>query len=63
MTREQAKEKARKLWGQSAFAVVSLRESGFPIYLVGEENGPLRQRYGEGYTWDQAFQKAKYRLN
>ena len=58
MKEEEAKQKAKELWGDSAFAVMHNNN-----YIVGENNGPFRQAYGYGSSWAKAFQAAFLNLN
>lgn len=55
----EAEEKARQLWGQNAFAFIDTNS----YFVVGEINGPFRQMYGYGKSWDAAFNAAKLHLN
>lgn len=57
MDKTQAENKARELWGDDAFAI---QDSNC---WVGERNGPLRQFYGKGSNWEEAFEAAKLQLN
>lgn len=59
---EQAESIAKKLWGDQGFAIV-LNKNNAKLFLVGERNGPVRQPYGRGNSWEQAFSNAKINLN
>lgn len=59
---EQADLMAKKLWGDQGFALV-LHKDRTKLFLVGERNGPVRQPYGRGMSWEQAFNNAKLNLN
>jgi len=54
-----AEEKAKSLWGPTGFAF----SMGMNKFIVGEINGPFRQSYGEGNSWDKAFESAKLNIN
>lgn len=62
MDKEAAELKAKQLWGKTGFAVHHHGASG-KIYIVGEENGPVRLQYGKGRSWEAAFNNAFNRLN
>jgi len=55
----EAEEKAKKLWGENAFVLIA----GPSYFVVGETHGPLRQTYGSGQSWDEAFKSAKLNFN
>lgn len=59
MNNQEAEEKAREMWGEHAFAILA----GPNHYIVGENNGPFKQPYGCGTSWDEAFESAKLNLN
>ena len=60
MDKDQAEKLAKSNWGVNAFALV---EKGINKCWVGEYNGPLRQYYGRGKTWEEAFLNAQLQLN
>ena len=58
MTKEQATEKAKQLWGEAA--IVTFDQHNF---FVGEKNGPIITYYGSGDSWEDAFEQARFTLN
>lgn len=58
---EQAREKAKELWGDNAFAEIQFNV--FAFCTVGEIQGSFVKVYGIGHSWDDAFENAKKQLN
>ena len=61
MTNQEAETQAKQRFGSEAFAIIE--PNGANKYWVGEYNGPFRQYYGRGKSWEEAFAEARLILN